>query len=236
MSPWNRSVAEKSSRVLIWGGGGHGSAVADLVRSLGHSLAGFVDRDPAKIGRVVEPGGSRVVMSEEQLRESLQAQGGLPRNVDALALGVGDNAVREQCFRALDSVPVPPLVHPSAIVSASAVLGRGTVVFPGAIVNAAAVIGSAVIVNSGAIVEHDCAVDDVVHISPGAVLGGGVRVGARSWIGLGASVIQGVAIGVDAIIGAGSVIIRDVPAHCTVVGNPGRLLSQGSGVERADQE
>ena len=50
-------MATRTERVLIWGGGGHGKVVADLVRATGREVAGFADRDAAKVGRMVEPGG-----------------------------------------------------------------------------------------------------------------------------------------------------------------------------------
>ena len=58
------------------------------------------------------------------------------------------------------------------------------------------------------------------------VLCGAVQAEANAHVGAGAVVMQGVRIGRDSIIGAGSVIIRDVPADCTVVGNPGRILER----------
>ena len=51
-------------------------------------------------------------------------------------------------------------------------------------------------------------IDDTVEIAPGAVI-------------LPGTILRG-----ETKIGAGSVIIRDVPADCTVVGNPGRILER----------
>lgn len=86
--------------------------------------------------------------------------------------------------------------------------------------------GACAILNTGSVIEHDCTVGGFVHVSPGAVLCGAVQAESNAHIGAGAVVMQGVRIGRDSIIGAGSVIIRDVPADCTVVGNPGRILER----------
>lgn len=209
--------------LLVWGGGGHGKVVADLVRAAGYALGGFVDRDASRLGRVVEPGGARVVMTEEAFL--LEAAGGrCAGEADGVTLGVGDNAARHACLRRIGELSAPALIHPSAVVSPSARLGRATVVLPLAAVNAAAVVGQAVIVNTRAVVEHDCVLGDAAHVSPGAVLAGGVRVGERSWIGANAVVIQGVTVGRDVVVGAGAVVIRDVPDGATVVGNPARAI------------
>jgi len=217
-------VDRMAERVLIWGGSGHGKVVADVVRARGATVVGFVDADPMKLGQVVEPGGGCVVLAQDEFLERVRA-GALP---EAVALAIGRNPTRLACLHALVGVAVPAFAHPGAIVSDSAELGRGTIVFARAVINAAARIGEAVIVNTGAIVEHDCVVGDGAHVSPGAVLTGGVSVGERSWIGAGATVIPEVRIGKDVIVGAGAVVLHDVGDGATVAGVPARIIRQAN--------
>jgi UDP-perosamine 4-acetyltransferase len=219
-------------RFLVWGAGGHGKVVADLVRAAGFTVAGFIDGNTALFGRQVEPGGGCIVMTEEEFARQLLVPAALRGVADAVALAIGANQVRigrlHQAAGA-GALPLPPLRHPSATVSPSAVLGDATVVFAGAVINADARIGAAVIVNSAAVIEHDCRVGDGAHISPGAVLAGGVNVGARAWVGAGAIVIQGVSIGADAVVGAGAVVIRDVSGGARVAGVPAVPLRSTAG-------
>jgi sugar O-acyltransferase (sialic acid O-acetyltransferase NeuD family) len=210
-------------RVLVWGAGGHGRVVTDLVRAAGHRVRGYIDRNVSLLGNgmVADPACIMITESEwlNEMSHRRQARG-----FDALALGIGSNDVRQACFQKCTHVAMPPLVQPAAWVSPSAALGSGTVVLATAVVNAGAHLGCAVIVNSGAIVEHECFVGDAAHVSPGAVLCGGVRVGNRAWIGAGAVVIPNIRIGEGATVGAGAVVVRDVPDGVTVVGNPARAL------------
>ena len=113
--------------------------------------------------------------------ETLKASG------HCLVVAIGNNRDRERCFqegidRGLDLVA---LIHPAAIVSASARIGGGTVVMPRVVVNADAVIGHNCILNTGVIVEHDCRIGDHAHLAPGVILGGGVTVEAYSLLGIG---------------------------------------------------
>jgi sugar O-acyltransferase (sialic acid O-acetyltransferase NeuD family) len=151
------------------------------------------------------------------------------RGFDAVAMAIGANGVRLRCLQRLRSFPVPPLVHPSAVVSASATLGRGTVVFAMAVVNADATVGDACIVNTAAVVEHDCVLGDGVHLSPSATLAGNVRVASCGWIGAGATVLPGVRVDADAVVGGGALVRAEVAAGQVVAGVPARPLRGGAG-------
>lgn len=208
--------------LLVWGGGGHGKVVADLIRALGHRVAGFIDADPRKLGAVVEPGGAAVVVSQDEFMRLAVDGHELPFAGGAVALAVGANRPRLRGLPLLGGRVAPALIHPAATVSPSARVGRGSVVLAGAVLNADAGVGDATIVNTGAIVEHDCVIGDGVHLSPRATLCGGVQVGEGSWICAGATVIPGVRVGRWAVVGAGALVLRDVPDGVTVMGVPAK--------------
>ncbi len=214
-------------RLVIWGAGGHAKVVADLARACGYRLVGHVDRDPERVGTIAEPGGAIVVYDEQTFRKLLVEQD--EDEFDAIAIAVGANGPRLAAVQALNNTSLlPPLVHPTAILSPSCKLGAGTVVMPKVVVNASTSVGQACILNTGCIVEHDCCLGDGVHVSPNATLAGGVSVGTLSWIGAGATVIQQVTIGDSVIVGAGAVVIENIPNGTTVVGCPARPIRTAS--------
>ncbi len=209
-------------RVLILGAGGQGRVVADLVRACGDEVAGFVDLDG--VGRVVEPGGARVLLTQESFF-GLLARGSFVEGATHAIVAIGRGDIRLSAHERLPlGRRLEPLVHPTAWVSPSAELGAGTVVLPRAVVHTSATLGACVIVNSGAVVEHDCVLGDGAHVAPGATLCGTVVVGERAWVGAGSVVIQNLTLGADVMVGAGAVVVRDVPQGPPVVGNPARRL------------
>jgi sugar O-acyltransferase (sialic acid O-acetyltransferase NeuD family) len=218
-------VDHRGKRFLVIGAGGHGRVVADLIRVLGHSVVGFVDDDPAKNDSVVDSTGSRVIMTLQSLMQHLDGNSTLPAAADNVALAIGGNGRRLELFTQLRPHCAPALIHSGAIVSPTARVGDGSVVFARAAINPEAQVGCAAIINTGAIVEHDCYLEDGVHISPGAVLCGTVAVGARSWIGAASVVIQCRSVGRDCIVGAGAVVVHDLPDGVVAYGNPARVQS-----------
>jgi UDP-N-acetylbacillosamine N-acetyltransferase/acetyltransferase EpsM len=209
--------------IIVWGAGGHGRVVAEVALSAGFRVVGFVDADPRKLGSPVGGSGLAVVATERDFLDDRTTW-----STTAVALGIGDNAARVRAMAFLPAALLPPLVHPSAVVSPTARLGAGTVVMPNVTVNADAITGEGVILNSGCIVEHDCRLATGVHVSPGAILAGAVCLEQESWVGAGATVIPGCSVGARTIIGAGSVVVSDVPPDSTFVGVPARAITRPS--------
>lgn len=204
--------------VLVYGAGGHGKVVADILRAGSDSrLAGFVD-DRVELQ-------SSHVLGLPVLGDGCWLGRTAQTSRITVALGIGDNCARQRVAeRCLGwGVELATLVHPSATVSESAQLGPGTVVMAQAVINAGAVTRSGVIVNTGAIVEHDVQIGEFAHLSPNAAMGGTSRLGRRSHLGLGAVVIECVNVGSYTTIGAGAVVIRDIPDGVVAFGVPAKI-------------
>jgi serine O-acetyltransferase len=88
----------------------------------------------------------------------------------------------------------------------------------------------------GVVVGETAVIGDDVTIYQGVTLGGtGKDIGKRHptigdgvTIGAGAKVLGPIVIGDHSKIGAGAIVLKDVPAYCTVVGNPGRIVKKAS--------
>ena len=203
-------------RLLLWGAGGHGKVVYDVVVASGaFEEVAVIDDDPVR-----RFDGLPVAGTSEALA-ALRRKG-----YESCLVSIGPNLTRAKCYRTAVAHGFygATAIHSSAVVSPSATIGAGTVVMPNAVINAGAQIGQNCIINTGAIVEHDCRIADHVHISPRVVLGGAVTVGRYAHIGIGAVVLPGAAAGEESVVGAGAVVLKEAPAHCTVVGVPAKVL------------
>lgn len=211
-------MTKKNNRVVIYGAGGHGKVIADIVEKSGKTVMAFVDDaetlwDKSIWGRPVWRGTSHLL--EYAKKETF-----------SVIIGIGDNHCRREIKKTLESAGIcfAAAIHPSAQLANDVNIGEGTVIMANSVINPGARVGGHCIVNTAVVIGHDCIIDDFVHISSGSLLGGSVQVGHSSWIGLGATVINNIYIAEHAIIGAGSVVIRNVHANTVVVGNPAAFL------------
>ncbi len=199
--------------LIIYGGGGHGKALIDLVKSINkYRIIGVVDdgipTDQQIMGYPML-GGAEILaaLSENGVRQAVNAVG-----------GIGNINTRIEVFQKLARAgfSCPTVFHPTAFVESSAEVSAGVQVFPHAYVGSEAYLGYGSIVNSGAIISHDCRLEDYTNISPGAILAGEVQVGESVLIGMGATINLRVAIGKNARIGNGATVKQDVPEGAIV--------------------
>ncbi|MQC26457.1 MAG: hypothetical protein DWG76_03290 [Chloroflexi bacterium] len=203
------TAAAKNS-IIVYGGGGHGKAVIELIQAVGgFTVIGVVD-DGLKPGSFVL--GVPVLGDGGRALPALK-EAGCKLAINAVG-GIGAVSSRIQVFEALERARFqsPALVHPSAIIEPSARLSPGVQVFPLAYVGSEAQVGRGVIINTGAIVSHDCVLAEYVNLSPGAILAGGVQVAEDTLVGMGVTVNLNVSIGARARIGNSATVKTDVPA------------------------
>lgn len=143
--------------LLILGAGGYGQTIADLAEQTGdYSRVAFLD-DRAKGAHILGK------CSEYQMFMGDEVQ---------MYPAFGNNEMRLRWLRALgeQGIAIASLIHPTAYVSPTAVLGTGTMVLPKAVINTDCVIGAGCIHNCGSIVDHGCILEDGVHVCLGAVI------------------------------------------------------------------
>ena len=160
------SPAEKSMKdLLILGAGGFGHMIQETAKLLGYEKAVFLDdavRDPDVVGKCCD-------------YESFLGQ------YDTAVAALGDNNMRLHWTEKLMEAgyDVPAIIHPSAVVSPSASVGKGSFIMQRAIVNTHTVVEHGVLINSGAVVDHDSYVERGAHIGLGSVVKANCRIASK---------------------------------------------------------
>jgi len=211
---WKQAPIDDRSRdLLIYGAGGHGRSLAEMIQLLNaDELAGFID-DGYPVGNLVL--GIPVLGGREDLKAIFGR--GITLAVNGVG-GISNPAIRLEVFSLLNDIGFycPRVIHPTAFLEQTAQLSDGVQVFPFAYVGSQAQIGFGSIINTGAIVSHDCVLGELTNLSPGATLAGDVHIDDGALIGMRATINLGVRIGKSARIGNGATIKADVPDNGVV--------------------
>ena len=206
-----------TERVVVLGAGGHAKMCLEVLRAQGRfEPLGILDPDPPQPSVLGCP-----VIGADDMLPILRRDG-----IGLCFLALGGNALRARKITLVRQLGfrIATIIHPSAVILASAWIGDGVAVMPRAVVGAEARVEAAAIINTGAVIEHDCIVGTAAHIAPGVTLAGAVHVGARALIGVGSSVRPSVTVGEDAVVGVGAAVVADVAPGCVVGGVPARHL------------
>lgn len=197
--------------MTILGAGGHAKVVIAALRALGIDDIKVLDDNPDTWGRSIL--GVPIAGGFDLLKPGEQAH-----------LAIGSNAARQALHDRFAGVEWQSLVHPTAWVCPTAVLGQGSFVAAGSVVQVEVQIGKHVIVNTGATIDHESVIGDFAQIAPGAHLGGRVQMYPRSFVGIGASVHQGAILEADSTLGGGAFLKGCLPEGETWVGVPAKRL------------
>jgi sugar O-acyltransferase (sialic acid O-acetyltransferase NeuD family) len=191
--------------LLIYCAGGFGREVMDIARRINRVQArweaiGFIDdmrEDPSYYGAEV--------YRFEAARERF---------------------VRKALLEKLDEagIGMALLADPSAVISETATVGAGAIVFPGCFVSSMAALGRNVAIIAGSTIGHDTVFSDNCVVSGQVNIGGQCSIGSESYIGMGAQVKEGTRIGQGTIVGMGSVVFADIPDEVIALGNPCRPM------------
>ena len=205
--------------LVIIGAGGFGREllpwIEDCFDPAEYQVRGFVDGNPRALeGHDVE---LPILASPEDFQ---------PEPKDRLLLAIGNVPVRERMASLLEArgARFANMIHPTAVIAATATIGIGAVIYPYAVVSNAAVLEPHVHLSLYASVGHDAVVGSHSLLSPYATLNGAAKLGRQVFLGTHAAVAPGVQVGDGVKISANSAAMNDVPAGMFVFGVPGKAV------------
>jgi sugar O-acyltransferase (sialic acid O-acetyltransferase NeuD family) len=197
--------------MLLYGAGGHAKVIISAILAHEISINSIFDdnQDRKEVYRIKTSGSYNPFLFPDK----------------KLIISIGDNSIRKR-ISGIIKHPFGIVIHPSATIDQSVIVGEGTCVLHHAVVQADSVLGRHVIINTSASIDHECVIDDFVHIAPGVILAGNVRIGENTLIGAGSIVAPGLTIGRNCFVAAGSVVTINIPDGAVVRGNPARIISR----------
>jgi sugar O-acyltransferase (sialic acid O-acetyltransferase NeuD family) len=207
-------------KIIILGTAGNSIDILETINELHpkYKCIGFLDDDETKLGKRVC--GVEVLgklSAAKKFDEAYFVNGiGNPNNFWKKEQIIAKTHLTNERFETI--------IHPSATVSKTAKIGKGTVIFQNVTVASRARIGNHVIILANSVLNHDTVVGDYTSIASGVCVSGSVEIRKSCYLGTNSSIIGEARIGEYSLIGMGAVVIADVNPNSVVVGNPAKFL------------
>lgn len=138
-----------------------------------------------------------------------------------------DKDLRKQVIEYIDlnNINRATIVHPTALVDSSAVIGAGTFFGPYSLVFSKATVGNDCIVGPYVMIGHKSKIGNNCIVHPGTMIAGTTSVGNACLMGMRTTVIDHVNICNNVSTGAGSLITKDLAMPGHYVGSPARKIA-----------
>lgn len=184
----------KKDEIYIYGAGGFGKVVCDIIRIASKQiLIVFIDDDKNK----TEWYGKPVIKSSDVRVES------------KIALAIGDNVVRQNIIENKDFFDYQTILHEKTFVSSSASIGKGCIVLSFCTINAESKIGIACILNSNCVIDHNAIIGNFVHLRHNVIVNAEAIIEDNCFIGENTIVERGAIVKKGSTIKANSVVYNE---------------------------
>lgn len=208
--------------IAIFGVGGFGREVLSLIKDINkvnpqYNIIGFFD-DGHEKNEIIN--GYPMLGRTEELNEwSTEI---------SIAISVGTPKIKKQIVEKIYNphINYPTLIHPNVIIGDSdyVKIGKGCIICAGSVITTNIEIKDFVILNLGCTVGHDVLINSYAAFMPSCNISGEVLIGEGVYCGTGVKIINQTSIGEFAIVGAGAVVTKPLPAYCTAVGVPAKVI------------
>ena len=151
-------------------------------------------------------------------------EGYQPTQNEVLVMAIGSPNGKESVARKLISrgAVFEKVIDPSVIVSSTAQIGTGSIVFGGSMVAPCAKVGKFTCIGNSSIIGMDSVLGDYSNTAAWVNIYQGVKVGNKCQLWSSSVILN--TVGDDAVVGAGSVVISKVRPGTKVFGNPAKRM------------
>jgi len=205
--------------IIVYGAGGHGKSVIDLIEDQGqYRIANVLDDNEEGADHLL---GYPIIRNGEEITEII-------RNAYGGVVAIADSHTRSRIVSRIEALsPIfrfVNIIHPAACISRHARIGQGAVIMYGVRIGTETIIGNHCIICSKTLIPHDSIVGDYAFFGGGVICSGNVTVGEHCYVLSGSVIINNITIGHHTVIGSGSNVVGDIPPNVVVFGNPAKAV------------
>ncbi|MCC5832365.1 MAG: hypothetical protein JJU12_04910 [Chlamydiales bacterium] len=198
-------------KILICGAGGLAREARQMLKDASLPFGGFLA--PEK-----ECDGDLYLGSEENYCFSKD---------ESVVLAIGDLAIRQKVYRALKGKNVSffNLIHPTATVAETAILGEGNIVGYHSVIFPDVRVGNGNLFNGNNLIHHDARIGSFNNLFSRVILTGGASLGDENTLGTGAIMLPKSSLSDRCKLGPGSVLHSVIEEkNKTAIGNPAGIV------------
>lgn len=204
--------------IYIVGAGTYGEVMCELANILGYKVKGFYDEDDLKIGKKIMGVEVKGKLSELKIGDFHDKQ---------FIVAIGQNSVRKKIMSKINKNggTTPSLIHPKAVISPSAEIGKGVYIHANAYIWTKVKIDDFCIISPNVVIAHHSVLEKACLVSTLSAVGASIYISEGCFIGMGSTIVTGVSeIGANTIIGAGAVVLNNVESNSVYAGVPAKKL------------
>jgi len=201
-------------KVIIIGAGGHGAEIDDYIATMNSlqkknriEIIGYIDDNPENYSSYQLSGPLLGDIRSHEIQKNCE-----------YIIAIGKPDIRQQIVSSFveKGAVFASLIHPTTMISASAVIGRGNVIAPMVNLGPNVKIGDFNLLNARLSIGHDSVLGNFNFVAPNVSLSGHTSVGNNNIFGINSATIPGITIGSSNKIAAGMVLDKNVGDQSTV--------------------
>ena len=150
----------------------------------------------------------------------------IPRKDDKFFMGIANPLIKSEIVDFLEKKKVNfcSFIHPTAIITKTAKIGKGCLIFPFCICSYNSDLKDFTTINTHTAIGHDAVIGSFTTLSSFVNVTGKVLIGEKVMVGSSAKFLPSIKIGDFCTIGAGATVYNSVPKGKTVYCSPAKIL------------